>query len=74
MQTDQDQLKTGREIADSVMKLYGNGAMLSVVKAWKYSAPDKELEKELDLIIKTAELGMKRQEAFNMNDHCITSR
>lgn len=43
------------EQADSIIKLYGSEAMLSVVKAWRYSAPDKELERELDMIIRTVE-------------------
>ena len=58
MKMDQDQLKSGIEKANSIMKLYGNEATLSLVKAWRFSAPDKELEKELDLIISTVELGM----------------
>ena len=44
---------------DNIVKLYGGDAMLSVVKAWRYSAPDKEMEMELDRIIKTVEQSKK---------------
>ena len=53
-------MNPGHQIAgDVIVKLYGSGAMLSVVKAWRYSAPDKELESELDRIIKTVEQAKK---------------
>ena len=48
-------------LTEEQIKRYRNPALLSVIKAWRYSAPGREMEKDLDLIIQTVEIEKSRE-------------